>query len=122
MTYRYNGSEEETADRPPYAESFVLKRAQSCGMDRPVYDEVVMEILQPPQQLEDYTFDLNNTKMERVTGSARLSALKRFREDVLSLKHLRLGERGLHVLQQTGQILLTVTHHQEQTETGHVHI
>lgn len=30
--------------------------------------------------------------------------------------YLSLRERSLHVLQQTGQILFTVTHHQEQTE------
>lgn len=35
---------------------------------------------------------------------------------IISASHLSLRERSLHVLQQTGQILLTVTHHQKQTE------
>lgn len=37
---------------------------------------------------------------------------------LICVSHLSLGERGLHVLQQAGQILLAVTHHQKQTETG----
>lgn len=35
----------------------------------------------------------------------------------MPVSHLSLREWSLHVLQQTGQILLTVTHHQKQTET-----
>lgn len=34
----------------------------------------------------------------------------------LTLPYLSLGEWCLHVFQQTGQVLFTVTHHQKQTE------
>lgn len=33
----------------------------------------------------------------------------------MSQTHLSLRERCLHVFQQTGQVLFTVTHHQKQT-------
>lgn len=40
-----------------------------------------------------------------------------FLQLIIPVSHLSLREWSLHVLQQTGQILLTVTHHQKQTET-----